>query len=120
MCAFCAMLSGETHWTEAGTDSDAGAAAADSGRARYLDRNRRVDLINRILGFYGFTVSDWANNRYVLRNATGRITLVEHLPQIWMAAEEILGRPLDPLDTRLLGALDAAAPKAVAPAYPRG
>ena len=64
MCAFCAMMAGGTHWTEAGTDA---------GRAGEAE--------------------------------SGRTALVAHLPQVWAAAEEIAGRPLDPLDPALLDAL---------------
>ena len=36
--------------------------------------------------------------------------MVAHLPQIWAAAEEIAGRPLDPLDPALLETLRRVAP----------
>ena len=109
MCAFCAMMAdGDTHWTEAGTDAGQ-TAEPESGRARYLGRLRRVALVNRILDHYGCEASDWANNQYIVRSRDGRTTLVAHLPQVWAAAEEIVGRPLDPLDPALLDALRDAA-----------
>ena len=109
MCAFCAMMAdGSTHWTEAGTDAGQ-AAEPESGRARYLGRLRRVALVNRILDHYGCEASDWANNQYVVKSRDGRTTLVAHMPQVWAAAEEIAGRPLDPLDPALLDALRRAA-----------
>ena len=108
MCAFCAMLAdGSTHWTEAGTDAGR-AAEAESGRTRYLGRLRRVALVNRILDHYGCEASDWANNQYVVRSRAGRTSMVAHLPQVWAAAEEIAGRPLDPLDPDLLDSLRRA------------
>ncbi len=108
MCAFCAMMTGETHWTEAGTDAGR-AAEIESGRPRYLGRLHRVELINRILDHYGCTAADWANNQYVVRSHSGRTAIVAHLPEIWAVAEEIAGRPLDPLDPALLGTLHASA-----------
>ena len=108
MCAFCAMMAdGSTHWTEAGTDAGH-AAEAESGRKRYLGRLRRVALVNRILDHYGCEASDWANNQYVVRGRAGRTSMVAHLPQVWAAAEEIAGRPLDPLDPDLLDSLRRA------------
>ena len=104
MCAFCAMMAGGTHWTEAGTDAGR-AAEAESGRTRYLGRLRRVALINRILDHYGCQAADWANNQYVVQSRAGRTAMAAHLPQVWAAAEEIAGRPLDPLDPALLDAL---------------
>ena len=110
MCAFCAMMAGgSVHWTEAGTDAGR-RTEAESGRARYLGRMRRVSLVNRILDHYGCQASDWANNQYIVRNRAGRTTMVAHLPQVWAAAEEIAGRPLDPLDTGLLDSLRRATP----------
>ena len=95
MCAFCAMMAdGTVHWTEAGTDAGQ-SGVPESGRERYLGRLRRVSLVNRILDHYGCQASDWANNQYVVRSRAGRTTMVAHLPQVWAAAEEIAGRPLD-------------------------
>ena len=112
MCAFCATIgAGEAHWTEAG--SDAGRVAeAESGRARYLGRLRRVALVNAVLDHYGCEARDWANDQYVVSSRAGRTALVAHLPQVWAAAEEIAGRPLDPLDPALLEALRRTAPAA--------
>ena len=108
MCAFCAMMAdGDSHWTEAGTDAGQ-TAEPESGRARYLGRLRRVALVNRILDHSGCEASDWANNQYVVKSRDGRTSLVAHLPQVWAAAEEIAGRPLDPLDPALVDALRRA------------
>ncbi len=104
MCAFCAMLTGGTHWTEAGTDAGRGAQPR-VGRARYLERLDRVALINRILDHYDCSVADWANNKYVVRSRRGHTSVVETLPQVWMAVEGIAKRPTDPLDPALLAAL---------------
>ena len=81
MCAFCTMMAGGTHWTEAGTDAGR-AAEPESGRTRYLGRLHRVTLINRILDHYGCAASDWANNQYVVKSHAGRTALVAHLPQM--------------------------------------
>ena len=108
MCAFCVMMAdGSLHWTETGTDAGR-AAEPESGRARYLGRLRRVALVNRILDHYGCQASDWANNQYIVRSHAGRTTMVAHLPQVWAAAEEIAGRPLDPLAPALLDDLRRA------------
>ena len=109
MCAFCTMMAGGTHWTEAGTDAGR-AAEAESGRARYLGRLHRAALINRILDHYGCAASDWANNQYIVKSHAGRSAMVAHLPQIWAAAEDIAGRPLDPLDPALLDTLRRTEP----------
>ena len=71
VCAFCTMMAGGTHWTEAGTDAGR-AAEPETGRARYLGRLNRVALINRILNHYGCAASDWASNQYVVKSHAGR------------------------------------------------
>ena len=110
MCAFCAMMAdGTVHWTEASTDAGQG-RAPENGRERYLGRLRRVSLVNRILDHYGCQASDWANSQYVVRSRAGHTTMVAHLPQVWAAAEEIAGRPLDPLDPALLDSLRRSMP----------
>ena len=111
MCAFCAMMvDGSVHWTEAGTDAGH-TGQPESGRDRYLGRLRRVALVNAILDHYGCEARDWANNQYVVSSRAGRTSLVAHLPQVWAAAEEIVGRTLDPLDPALLADLRGAEPE---------
>ncbi len=107
MCAFCALLSGGSHWSEAGTD--AARTDAPAGRERLLERRGRVRLVNRILAHHGCALKDWNNNSYILRGQRGQTSLVESLPQVWARAEEISKKPADPLDPELLKALSKAA-----------
>ncbi len=103
MCAFCALLSGGSHWSEAGTD--AAQTDAPSGRARLMERRQRVRLVNRILSFHGCKLSDWNNNSYILKSQRGQTTIVDSLPQVWARAEEISKKAADPLDLELLEVL---------------
>ena len=103
------MMTGETHWTEAGTDA-AQQSEAPTPRARYLDRQFRIRLVNKILDHYGCTVSDWANGSYIVRGWSGQTAIVEHLPQIWLQVEQICRKPADPLDRDLLSRLRETAP----------
>lgn len=99
------MLTAGVHWTEAGTD--AGTTAAEPGaHQRQISRARRLGLINRILKPFGCAVEDWSGGKYIVRGFSGRAVLVDHLPQIWAAAEDIAKRPLDPLDPALLQRLE--------------
>jgi hypothetical protein len=90
MCALCGVLL-TSHWAESGTGR----------RARVF----RVELMNRVLGHFGLRVEDWSGSVYVLRDAKGRAEVVADVGALWAAAERLAGRPLDPLDPALVGAL---------------
>jgi hypothetical protein len=92
MCSLCAVLLSE-HWAEAG----------EGRRARLV----RVQLLNRVLSRFGLELSDWSGGLYVLRDRKGRSEVVPDLGTLWQAAERLAGRVLDPLDPRLVEALEA-------------
>jgi hypothetical protein len=93
MCALCGVLL-TNHWAE-----------RDSGRR---DRIFRVRLLNRVLAHFGLELGDWSGRVYVLRDRKGRSAVVDDLGSLWTAAEQLAGRPLDPLDPALLAALRRA------------
>jgi hypothetical protein len=102
MCLVCGNLSGEPHWTERRPDSRPDVDPAAETRRR-RDRYRRIRLVNRVLAAGRLTVHDEPGaTRYVLTNGRGSSELLEHLGEIWSAAERQLGRPIDPLDDALL------------------
>ena len=103
MCAFCALMSDESHWSEEGTD--AAKSHSKAGRTRMIERHRRVSLVNRGLNFHGCKLSDWNNKNYILRGQRGQTVIVNTLPQIWARAEEISKKPADPLDPEFLAIL---------------
>ena len=90
MCALCSVLL-TTHWAE-----------RDSGRR---ERVFRVRLLNRVLAHFGLELRDWGGRVYLLRDRKGRTAVVDDLGGLWAAAEELAGRPLDPLDPALVAAL---------------
>ncbi len=90
MCSLCGVLISE-HWAEEGGDR----------RARIF----RTELLNRVLGHFGLSLSDWTGRVYVLRDRTGRTVLVDDLGSVWREAERLAGRRLDPLDPGLVAAL---------------
>ena len=82
----------EEHWAE------------DGGRR---GRVLRVQVANRILDHFGLHLDDWNGRVYVLRDRTGRAVVVANLGSLWVEAERLAGRPLDPLDPSLVAALAA-------------
>lgn len=109
MCALCGVLMDGPHWTEAGSDAGRLDDAPD-GRDRLLERDRRIALINRVLGHYGCSARDWAGRQYIVHNASGGASaVVINLPQLWQAMENITSKMADPLDAKLIGRLEERA-----------
>ena len=90
MCVLCGVLLSE-HWAE-----------QDGGRRGRVFRTR---LINRVLAFYGLRLDDWAGRVWTLRDAKGRSAVVSDVGSLWVEAERLAGRPLDPLDPALVASL---------------
>ncbi|MBR46836.1 MAG: hypothetical protein CMM31_10245 [Rhodospirillaceae bacterium] len=109
MCALCGVLIDGPHWTEAGTDAGR-SDDAPGGRSRYLERDYRIALINRVLKHYGCQARDWAGNQYVVQNISGGASeVVVNLPQLWQALENVTRKTADPLDGELIGSLEGRA-----------
>jgi hypothetical protein len=90
MCAICGALLSE-HWAE-----------QEGGRR---GRVFRVRLVNRVLSHFGLRLDDWGGRTYVLRDAKGRSAVVGDLGSLWVEAERLAGRPLDPLDAAVVRGL---------------
>jgi hypothetical protein len=90
MCALCGVLLND-HWAE-----------QDGGRR---SRVFRVKLANKVLDHFGLQFDDWGGRVYVLRNRKGQSVIVENLGVLWVEAERLAGRKLDPLDPSLVRAL---------------
>ncbi len=108
MCALCGVLGGPEHWADA--HARPGAFTRNTGPLeRRRERARRVVEANRILAHVGLVLSDWQGVAFQLSTRTGKTELVDNLAHLWMAAETLIGRPVDPLDPALLERLEAAA-----------
>lgn len=55
---------------------------------------------------FRLSVSDFQGSAYLVHGATGRQELASGLDELWSKAQAILGRPLDPLDSRVLDYLE--------------
>lgn len=109
MCVLCWQFLSEGHWTEQQFDDQDAAAAGTAGNARERSRRReryhRTRVLNQILGYYGLRLDDWQSRSYVLSDKKGSTVIVQHLGEIWPAAQQLARRQLDPLDPQLLAAL---------------
>jgi hypothetical protein len=106
MCALCGVIGGAEHWADA--HDRPGSFTRNTGPVeRRRERARRVVQANRLLVHFGLTLTDWRGAAFVLSTRTGRTRLVDNLAHLWIAAEALAGRPLDPLDPALLDRLEA-------------
>jgi hypothetical protein len=93
MCALCNVLV-SSHWAEQG----------DSRRARTL----RTRFLRRVIGHFGLSLDEWAGAVYVLSDRKGNTAVVDDIGSLWVTAQALARRPLDPLDPTLLEALSTS------------
>jgi hypothetical protein len=92
MCGICGSLGGEEHWS-----SGAGRIRGEGSPTRRAERAKRIRVINRVLTALRVTVSDWQGRLYLVSGPTGKQLVVDSLPHIWQAAQDVTGCSLDPL-----------------------
>jgi hypothetical protein len=92
VCPLCGALLSE-HWADRG----------DARRARVL----RTRMLAGVLAGFGLTLTAWGTGGYVLADRKGRAEVVHDLSTLWLEAERLAGRPLDPLDPAVVAALRA-------------
>jgi len=98
VCLLCHALAGEEDWTQ--VPGDAGARAAE--------RHRRRRVLSAVLGCYGLDFRDTGpGGPGVVANRKGAARVAGGLPEVWAAAAQLAGRPVDPLDPALLARLEA-------------
>ena len=95
MCSACGYPAAPGHWTEAGA-----ANMGDRLRARF----RRAQILQRVLSAYGLQAHDGGLVPGIqLSTRTGEQAIVRDLAEVWIAAERMSGRTVDPLDPCFVG-----------------
>lgn len=97
MCGLCGLLGEDIHWSDPLRDE----------LPRRRERLQRISAINRVMAPFRLSVSDFQGSAYLVHGATGRQELASGLDEVWAKAQAILGRPLDPLDSRVLDYLES-------------
>jgi hypothetical protein len=104
MCGICGELRFHTHWTERipwVKDEEVESGGEVARVARRL-RVRRALIVGGILAPYGLTVRYWEGGKYIISDMKGQSVIVNDLAGLWPWIEKLLGKPVDPLDERLL------------------
>lgn len=95
MCSACGYPAAPGHWTEAG--------AANTGE-RLRARFRRAQILQRVLSAYGLKAHDGGLVPGIqLSSLTGDQAIVRDLAEVWVAAERMSGKTIDPLDPCFVG-----------------
>jgi hypothetical protein len=109
MCGLCAALNASRNWTDASGKQ----AFTEYGRpvTTRLERDRRVTIINHIIGLYGLTIVDWGGSSYLMRSNYGGEANVYNLGGIWASVDELMqgAQSIDPLDPKLIDHLELLA-----------
>ena len=89
MCSACGYPAAPGHWTEAG--------AANVGE-RLRARFRRAQILQRVLGAHGLQAHDGGLIPGIqLSTLTGEQVIVRDLAEVWIEAERMSGKVIDPL-----------------------
>lgn len=104
MCILCGELITQIHWTESASEKmkKSTIVVGEHQGSRKRNRLHKVQLLNQIFAHYGLKLSEWQGSKFILRNRQGKVALVHDLGALWPAVEEMMGKPLDPLDPTLL------------------
>ena len=94
MCSSCGFPEIKEYWADAG---------ASSNRDRMRSRLERSSKLKQVFKAYGLSYhDDGMRSHSQVDNLTGRVELVLNLEELWTLAEELLGKPIDPLDNKFL------------------
>lgn len=92
MCSACGYPAAPGHWTEAGA-----ANMSERLRAKF----KRAEILNRVLRVYGLSAHDGGLIPGVqISDRTGNQTIARDLSEVWVLAERMSGRVVDPLDRK--------------------
>lgn len=94
MCSACGFPATEGHWSEAGAVN-----AHQRLRARFI----RARKLNAVLQNYGLSAYDDGQTPGIqIADRTGQVILARDLREVWIAAEKLSGKVIDPLDPRFM------------------
>lgn len=98
MCGLCGILSGEAHWADLAPHE----SANERVRLGRRERLGRIMYLNRVLGAFACSVSDWQACKYQVSTFTGKTELPENLAELWASVERLTGIKPDPLSESVL------------------
>ncbi|AWI33479.1 hypothetical protein LS72_003435 [Helicobacter apodemus] len=105
MCVLCGELITNIHWSEGVSSDEKEVVVGDKQRDRMRQRLQKVQVVNKVLSFYGLQLKEWNASKFVLSDKKGNTKIINHLGELWERADSLTSKDIDVLDTKLLGFL---------------
>lgn len=105
MCVLCGELITNIHWSEGVSSDEKEVIVGDRQRDRMRQRLQKVQVVNKVLSFYGLQLKEWNASKFVLSDKKGNTKIINHLGELWERADSLTSKDIDVLDTKLLGFL---------------
>lgn len=105
MCVLCGELITNIHWSEGVSSDEKEVVVGDKQRDRMRQRLQKVQVVNKVLSFYGLQLKEWNASKFVLSDKKGHTKIINHLGELWERADSLTSKDIDVLDAKLLGFL---------------
>lgn len=105
MCILCSDFITQVHWTDQKKEANSGGGEVVIGegqRERQRERLKRAQLCNEILSLHRLKIRDWNGSKFILEDAKGNSRIVHDLGALWHDVQELIGKPINPLDDYLI------------------
>lgn len=102
MCGACGVLNGGVDWLERAENPDG--IGAEANTTRRAERQRLIFMVNELLSPSKAKLCDF-HTKLIIKGPTGQTKIVDDLAHVWLTADAIGLRPIDPLDEEYLSAI---------------
>lgn len=103
MCVLCGEFILQTHWSDSIPQKDDNTIVVGSKQHEWVKKRiQRVEILNKILSFYGLNIKDWNTSKYTLFDKKGNCVIVDSLGDLWEKAYKLSGHKMDALDEKLV------------------
>ncbi|KGI56105.1 hypothetical protein [Campylobacter sp. MIT 97-5078] len=106
MCILCGELISSFHWSDVSfKEEKANISAGENQKERQRSRLKRAKLLGLVLAFYGLSIKEWQNSKFILSDKKGKSLIVNDLGDLWLKAEELSSKPIDIFDLNFINFL---------------
>ena len=99
MCSACGVLNGGSDWLERAENPDG--IGSEENVTRRAERQNLINMVNILLAPSRVKLCDF-NTNLIVKGPTGQTKIVSDLAHVWVMADTIGMRIVDPLDKEYL------------------